>query len=162
MRLVAEHDGYRRIGIIHRRSVTAYRDDHWLVVDSLLPDPAHKQPVQEKYLFRLHWLLPDLPWKLYEQQGEARLELACQTGQIILRVQAEEGGSESGWLWMYLVRAGALIQGTILDAQERDMQLSGWHSPVYGHKVPALSLSIEVLSKLPLRLDSEWKFIEKG
>jgi hypothetical protein len=160
MRLVAEHDGYRHIGVLHRRSVTSYRDDHWLVVDSLQPDPARRQAAQEKYLFRLHWLLPDLPWNLNEQQGEARLELTCQSGQIILRVQAEEGGSESGWLWLSLVRAGVLVQGTILNAQERDLQLSGWYSPTYAHKVPALSFSIEVLSKLPLRLDSEWRFIE--
>jgi hypothetical protein len=160
IRLGAEHDGYRRIGVIHHRSVNAYPDDHWLVVDSLQPDPARRQPAQEKYLFRLHWLLPDLPWNLYEQQGEARLELTCPSGKIILRVQAEEGGSESGWLWLCLVRAGVLVQGTILNAQERDLQLSGWHSPTYAHKVPALSFSIELLSKLPLRLDSEWRFIE--
>ena len=90
------------------------------------------------------------------------MELACQTGQISLRVQAEGGGSESGWRGTRLVRAGELIHTTILDAQEQDLQLSGWHSTIYGHKIPALSFSIETQSRTPLRLESEWIFSENG
>jgi hypothetical protein len=35
-RLVARHDGYRRLGLLHQRSVTAYYEGRWLVEDSVL------------------------------------------------------------------------------------------------------------------------------
>jgi hypothetical protein len=42
---VAEHTGYRKLGVAHRRVVTAYRENRWLVEDSLLADTRRRLPV---------------------------------------------------------------------------------------------------------------------
>ncbi|HEB64398.1 MAG TPA: alginate lyase family protein, partial [Chloroflexi bacterium] len=57
-RLRARHDGYRRLGILHERSVTLHADGRWVVEDLLTgpPDTPHT--------FRLHWLVADGEWKL--------------------------------------------------------------------------------------------------
>jgi hypothetical protein len=161
LRLVAEHDGYRRMGVIHRRSVTAYLDDHWLVVDSLVPDPAQQFTPQAGFRICLHWLLPDLPWELFEKEDEARLELVCPSGLVRLKVRGEEGVSLDSWQGTRLVRAGELLHGTIPETLNPEMPVSGWYSPNYGVKLPALSFSIEMQGCLPLRLDSEWTFVNE-
>src|ERR1019366_1053226 len=48
-----EHDGYRRLGVKHRRMVQCVTEDAWVIVDDLLGAGEHE--------LRLHWLLPDLP-----------------------------------------------------------------------------------------------------
>src|SRR5260370_756479 len=49
-----EHDGYRRLGVKHRRMVECVTEDAWVVVDDLLGAGKHE--------LRLHWLLPNLPF----------------------------------------------------------------------------------------------------
>jgi len=161
LRLVAEHSGYRRMGVIHRRSVTAYLDDHWLVVDSLVQDPAQQLTPQAGFRICLHWLLPDLPWELFEKEDEARLELVCPYGLVRLKVRGEEGVSLDSWQGTRLVRAGELLRGTMPETLNPEMPVSGWYSPNYGVKLPALSFSIEMQGCLPLRLDSEWTFVNE-
>jgi len=57
-RVTAEHDGYDRLGVRHRRSLAYIGTNHWQVIDTLLP--MHATP--EHHSAVLHWLLPDLPW----------------------------------------------------------------------------------------------------
>ena len=42
-RLTARHDGYRRLGVTHQRSVACLPEGGWLVEDSLLPEPGAKR-----------------------------------------------------------------------------------------------------------------------
>ena len=51
-----EHDGYRRLGVKHRRMVQCVTEDAWVIVDDLLGAGEHE--------LRLHWLLPDLPFEV--------------------------------------------------------------------------------------------------
>src|SRR6185437_12374532 len=46
-----EHDGYKRLGITHRRTVRWLRHTGWVIIDDLLGPGTHD--------LRLHWLTPD-------------------------------------------------------------------------------------------------------
>jgi hypothetical protein len=146
----AEHDGYRRLGIVHRRQV-ACQGLRWTVVDEMLPIASHsdRQSSSQSYSFRLHWLLPDWPWKL---QGTA-LQLDTPRGPLRLE--------SSGLVHqVQLARAGKLLAGA--DAVH---PATGWISPTYGQKYPALSLAIKAngaAADLPLRWVSEWLLPEGG
>jgi hypothetical protein len=143
-RIVATHDGYQRLGMMHIRSVTAYQDDRWIIEDQVLPTsrPTHSAPRTT----RLHWLLPD--WEFELQNVDCGLRLKSPLGWIELAVT-----SNLSPVSMQLVRAGALLHGT--------GQISptwGWVSPTYGVKEPALSFSVMAVGVLPITLISEWRF----
>ena len=147
-RVLASHNGYRKIGVIHQRSVTAYQDDHWMIEDQLRPTPraSHSNPCS----MRLHWLLPD--WEFKMQDGEDCLRIKSPYGWVDLTVKGQPPTVS-----VQLVRAGELLFGTGEISPTR-----GWVSPTYGVKLPALSFSITAVGELPMILRSEWKFPEVG
>ncbi len=57
-RLSARHNGYRRLGILHTRTVTLHTDDRWVVEDLLTG------PEDAPHTFRLHWLVADGEWRV--------------------------------------------------------------------------------------------------
>jgi hypothetical protein len=117
-RATAEHDGYRRLGLTHRRHVEAGRQE-WLVRDQVLGDVSG-------HLGRLHWLLPDWPWRI---QGDT-LSLLSPRGRVRVQVRGHS---------LSLVRAGRRIAG-----RARPLPTHGWVSPTYGVKQPALALIVDV------------------
>jgi len=141
---VARHDGYRRLRVIHQRSLDiAAGDDRVMVVDELLPaSPADTDRV---HTARLHWLLPDWPWTL---QGNC-LSLASPHGEV--RLEITGAGSLS------LARAGELLAGP-----GPITPVTGWYSPTYSQKVPALALVAVLTSQMPLTLTSHWQFPPSG
>jgi hypothetical protein len=142
--LVAWHDGYRRLGLIHQRSLNiAAGDDGVMVVDELLP--ASPTFTGREHTARLHWLLPDWPWALHENclsqtspYGEVRLEIT---------------GASS----LSLARAGELLAGP-----GPITPFTGWYSPTYNQKVPALALVAVLTGQIPLTLTSHWQFPPSG
>jgi hypothetical protein len=154
-RAAAQHNGYRKLGAVHRREVTASTNDRWVVSDRIFPlkgSTPGSQPVHA----RLHWLLPDWEWRL--ETGDWKLEFFLQSPEGLIRLQV---GYDSQSLISNLfspikhqvVRAGELLSG--------EGSLSppwGWTSPTYGVKIPALSISISVERLLPIHLESEWIF----
>jgi hypothetical protein len=150
-RLTAQHDGYRRLGLIHQREVAAQTAGHWTVTDSLLePGRSTKAKTGPRTVqVRLHWLLPDLPWEI-EQTPGGRVELCLESpgGLIRLITSAGQGSSPAGHT---LARAGERLSG-----EGRVLPTWGWASPTYGVKKPALSFSFEVLAIPPAALLSEW------
>jgi hypothetical protein len=133
-RASAEHDGYRRLGLIHRRSV-AVDGDQWTVRDEVL---GREQTVTA----RLHWLLPDWPWAL---EG-GRLQLTSPEGETIA-LSIKAAGAQNT-----LVRAGERLAG------ELDFPpILGWYSPTYDLKEPALSFIAEVRGKAPLEFICRWE-----
>ena len=58
-RFEGEHDGYRRLGVEHRRMVQWLAGAGWVIVDDIEGSAEHD--------VRLHWLVPDLP---YDFSGE--------------------------------------------------------------------------------------------
>jgi hypothetical protein len=153
--LTARHDGYCRLGLIHQRKVTAYRDGHWVISDELLPvkRSSNRSP-QDRSTFhtaRLHWLLPDWSRFLEEEPGIPRHALKLQSpfGWITLQVDCVLGGPGV----LQFVRAGELLHGG------GDVSPTwGWVSPTYGCKLPALSLAVTMQGRLPLRFQTEWYF----
>ncbi len=132
-RLAARHNGYRRLGLAHTRTVEA-AGAVWRIMDEVQPT-GRRAPADAA--LRLHWLLPDWPWEL---EG-ATLTLASPHGPVSIVV------SGGGNLQPSLARAGELLAGAadVLPAR-------GWFSPTYTVLEPALSFAIEVQSPLPATL----------
>ena len=145
-RVCVQHDGYRKLGITHRRTVTTYVDDRWLVTDEIIPVSRQSSSISA----RLHWLLPDWPWKLDET--ELKLELESPHGWISLQI-TPASSLQPATCNLQLVRAGKLLAGNGDVAP-----YIGWVSPTYAHKVPALSWGIEVEVTPPFSFTSEWHF----
>ena len=127
--LVAEHDGYRKLGYRLRRAVTAHADGRWVVEDSVLPLGGRPAPVRA----RLHWLLPD--WEVQTVDGGRGtaicLWLLSPHGRIEITVRGRRFA-------VSLLRAGEPLLGLGAPAPTR-----GWYSPTYGVKIPALSFALQ-------------------
>ena len=151
--LTAQHNGYRKIKMLHSRKVTTYSDGHWEVIDRLdgPPGPIHST--------RLHWLLPDWEYEILEAPDKANfpwfeIRIRSPYGWVSLKI---------GWssplenlrmipsINIQLARAGTLLFGTGTISP-----ISGWTSPTYGDKIPALACILEVSQSLPIELKSEW------
>ncbi len=136
----AEHDGYRRLGVLHQRSLLQAGEDCWRIVDSVLPSSEAPLP----HTVTLHYLLPDWPWQL----GDTALTLQAPPGQVRLKVTIEQP-STAQIEAVQVVRAGQSLAGP-LNVQP----FLGWFSPTYNHKLPALSLRVMVRGLLPLVLNT--------
>ncbi len=143
-RVIAQHDGYRRLGVTHQRSVVAHDDDRWVVEDQLIP--ASNSPHLASHTARLHWLLPDWRWTI--DNSGLEIELLSPYGLISLSIRSSISNLQPS-----LIRAGEVLYG---DAPAHPNW--GWVSPTYGHKSPALSFSVTAASPLPITFSSEWAF----
>jgi hypothetical protein len=132
----ASHDGYQRLGAMHRRSVMCVTNhDTWIVVDDIVG--AFSGAV------RLHWLFPDYPWVL--DHDRIRLNLQTRNGRFQCLVFVQQQPSVS------MARAGEIVGGTVSSLSESSVQTRGWRSLYYGKKETALSFAVEVASTLPVR-----------
>ncbi|GAB4581161.1 MAG: alginate lyase family protein [Anaerolineales bacterium] len=151
-RLTAEHDGYRKLGVIHRRTVEQ-TPTGWRITDTLMsrsPITDHQSPIA----YRLHWLLPDWPWKLKDNI----LILESPFGPITLTITQLPHYSitkrQSPIPNLSLYRAGQTLLGF-----SPAHPTWGWYSPTYGVKEPALAFVGE--GKLSGRMITEWVFPEE-
>ncbi|NDJ53946.1 MAG: hypothetical protein GYB68_12800, partial [Chloroflexi bacterium] len=103
--LEVSHDGYQPVS--YRRAVLQI-DESWLVLDVLHAPREHP--------YRLHWLLPDVPYQLEGQ----RLTLDTAAGPYSIQCVASEAAEQD------LLRADATSQ-------------RGWQARSYAQKTPALS-----------------------
>lgn len=134
--ITAEHNGYRRLGILHRRTLTAAGAGHWQVDDLLQPAGE----ITREHIFTLHWLLPDGPYIL--EHGQLRLE----TSQGWLQIAITAGApGQSAPASLELIRAGQSLTGSGAVAE-----ILGWYSPTYGVKQPALALITRIHAPAPL------------
>lgn len=164
--LVAQHNGYRRLNVIHRRVVKVDQNSLWNIEDHLLPLKYGTRSKPELYgqlnkknmrVFdlRSHWLLPDGEWEMDVDDTSVTLKLKTHFGWITLRVQekVEHRLDDAEAPRVQLVRAGESLVG---DGPVRPEW--GWFSPTYGSKLPALSLSFFVRRPVPHLLLCEWRF----
>jgi hypothetical protein len=133
----AQHNGYEKLGVIHRREVSAEARG-WVVAD-------HLEPTGEPRTFvaRLHWLLPNWKWVFKQQE----LRLASPHGAVKLKVTTSAASAPK----FSIVRGGKVIYGR----GPADPVL-GWVSPTYGVKLPALSFNIDVSATTPFTITSTW------
>jgi len=145
-RIAAEHDGYRRLGVTHRRAVTML-EDGWRVEDDLISS------LSRPAVFRLHWLLPD--WEYEEQDSGSEIRLRSPAGWVRLRIQARvsDDQSSSAGYRISLVRGGQSVYG-----HGPVSPIFGWASPTYGVKHPALSLAVEVESAQDMHFTTQFTF----
>ncbi len=136
--LKAEHDGYRKIGVRHQRAVCTHPKG-WNVVDAVAPNGSG---TKQKYQIRLTWLLPDWEWSVEKSD---RILLTGPDFSFKLRVK---GADE-----LNLFRAGEQLLGGI-----KPDPVWGWHSPTYDLKKPALMLMAVCHTKLPIKLQSKFRF----
>lgn len=135
----AEQDGYKNMGIIHRRSVSARTDGSWYIEDELMPSNSIPQ-TGAKYSFRLHWLLCNAPW----EWEIGTLTLFTKKGICTVEIHADKPEIQ-----FQLVRGGELLVG------EGEISPTwGWVSLTYGKKEPALSLSATVTSSIPVQFST--------
>ncbi|MEW6566639.1 MAG: heparinase II/III family protein [Chloroflexota bacterium] len=126
--IAAEHDGYRRLGLVARRCAACIGDDMWMVCDELTGS-GHR-------VGQVCWLLAD--------QHEAELSansLRLPAEDLTIQVDAPQ-------TWLGAYRAGALLAGQPIDPPS---PVWGWYSPTYASLEPALSLVCQVEGSLPLR-----------
>lgn len=133
--VTAYHNGYRRLGATHRRSILCFQEaDLWIVVDDVTG--SYSGEVQ------LHWLFPDVPFRF--DLDPIRLLLQFPEGDFNCAIIADHPFSTS------LARAGQLISGAD-DLSVCDKEIRGWRSLYYGSKDPALSLGARAAAALPMR-----------
>lgn len=150
IQISAEHDGYRRDGVILRRTVTAKVDGSWLIEDTAFPA---RRADQEAHLACLNWLVPDCNWAVNTVEDEATVQFDMRGGHIELQLSTKlTPGGDAGTM-LQIVRSGELVYGV-----GEVKPTWGWISPTYGIKYPALALRLSVSSKLPLMIKSEWRF----
>ncbi len=138
--ITAEHDGYLKQGIIHRRSLNLIDQDQWQIRDTVT------NQFQGKFVVQLHWLLPDWPWRIKENT----IHLEIPKGPISLQIESDVPVAIS------LVRAGEILYGEAAFPPHR-----GWISPTYAIKIPALSLAIRANAQSQVNLTSTWRFPHK-
>ncbi len=153
--LIAWHDGYRRLELIHQRTVTALPAGGWLVEDGLLPAQKKLSTVQP-HTASLQWLLPDWPWQVQTGENEMQFVLRLETPhgplQLHLSVRSELDENPVP-AQLQLARAGRLLYGNM-----PVKPTWGWVSPTFGDKMPALSVRLLARRLPPFYFTSEWSF----
>lgn len=146
--IAAQHDGYRRMGVTHRRTVVRAGDDLWVVADDLLGEGEHSA--------RVVWQLPD--WSAPQLRGES-VNIGVPGGYLVLQMEVPGDLFVGPSLRLGLFRAGELVAG---EWTESACPAWGWYSPTYAAREPSLTLVAETSSGLPLRLLSWWSFGADG
>jgi hypothetical protein len=151
-RFVGEHDGYKRVGVTHRRAVQCLAEACWLIIDDLEGTGEHD--------LRLHWLAPDLPFEVRESPFQVVFKL--EQSQIQWSMFASTS-THAG-----IVRAGTRINKSQLPRLPSETeQLLGWEAATYGDLRPAVSLVSEARAHLPVRFvtviltDERWRVESK-
>ncbi len=131
-RFEGEHDGYKSLGIKHRRLVQWLAGSGWVIVDDI-------EGIGEHHI-RLHWLAADLPYEISDSPFE--VVFTAGASRIRWNIRASDAGSAA------VVRVGKSLAS---DVAGESTQVLGWESPTYGDLRPAVSLVYQTRSRLPVR-----------
>jgi hypothetical protein len=135
--------GYR-----HTRIVSVYEGNRWRVRDEIL---SLRMPWQNKPLAaRLHWLLPDYPWRVESRESGIAVVLDSPHGHIIMSIAHNSQLTTND---LSLFRAGESLLGSSTPDPTR-----GWTSPTYGVRIPALSLAFTAESQTEIVFVTEFTF----
>jgi len=170
-RVTAQHVGYNRLGVTHRRALTAQNDGTWRVEDTVFSSDHSLEKKNSPFTVELQWLLPDWPWEVVDFEHSQPLEnninnsdsniywdspgteklslnLLSPEGRIVLNIFSNGDSSSLG---VQIVRAGELVYGS-----GEVSPVWGWISPTYGSKIPGLSLRLKQTGELPVNFTSLW------
>ena len=157
-KITAEHNGYKKPGILHQRTLERISALEWLVKDALLPTGRRN----DEHCFCLHWLVHDWPFMVDEKNSSIQLETPV--GKAVVCMTASAGAESSGAVLgeesskmncgnLCIARAGEIVYGTG-DARS----IHGWWSPAYSKLEPALSILLTIHSIAPLEIQTRWIF----
>ncbi len=143
--LMASHNGYSRVGVMHQRIVTFVDERHLEVIDQV-----HFIRKTDERLITLHWLLADGLWQL----DDNRLSLNYGSKQVKLDFKAmlKDDASTITPVDISIVRGGETLTG------KRQNPIMGWASDTYGEKHPALSLSIQYHTRADIQIVNGFEF----
>ncbi|OGO62120.1 MAG: hypothetical protein A2030_09165 [Chloroflexi bacterium RBG_19FT_COMBO_50_10] len=107
----------------------------------------------------MHWLLPDWEYELISRPEKTNLpgyeiRIHSPFGWVYLKAEASSAAKTIHQVKFHnfqLIRAGELLYGSGAVSP-----ISGWTSPTYGDKIPALACILEISQSLPIELKSEW------
>lgn len=145
----ASHDGYRRLGIIHQRSLTYLPENRFRVMDELL---SGKQ-TRNFHEVTIHWLLPD--WEFHFDKEKLVLIKGNRQFSIEIIVTEDLTDIDQKPFDISIIRAGKTLLGN-----RQDPNL-GWISHTYLNKVPAVSFSYTFRSRLPLKFLTDWTLMNE-
>ncbi len=140
-RFEGEHDGYRALGVKHRRSVQWLCGHGWAIVDDIEGTGEHN--------VQLHWLAADLPCEI--SHSPFQVAFAFDQSRVRWSIFASASGRAA------VIRAGKQMNVTtgktsVHEVAGSDTPLLGWEAPTYGDLQPAVSLVYATRSRLPVRL----------
>jgi hypothetical protein len=134
--LKASHNGYRKLGIEHRRQVKLLSDHQAEILDEIIVPEQNRS----EHAFWLQWLLPDIPWKL--DQYSLSLTGGKPMPKARLTVECKVHGVQKEIDEIQVIRAGKNLSG-----KSKVSPILGWYSALYGQKIPAISFRACVHSK---------------
>ena len=133
--VTAVHDGYKKIGVMHKRTLERIKGEGWQITDKI--EPAGRQT--GSHLVQLHWLTPDYPFTI----DENRITFSFPFGTFNLEFIAENANNNEP---LNVIRAGKSLTGNLNEI------LLGWYSRTYGIKEPALSIVFRASGKIPMSI----------
>lgn len=142
--VIANHNGYRSIGLIHTRHLEYLNPGSWEIRDKLIPNPYKPQ---RSVNFSIQWLTQNWP---YQVEGNA-ITITTPVGKLTIEFSIEDV-IDSGE--MCIIRAGSTLVGS-----NRSI-IAGWISPTYGCKIPALSIQYHISTFTPVSIISHIKIIK--
>ena len=148
MKIVAEHNGYRKWGVIHRRSVESDKDSQWIVRDEILAQSKQKVHALSVHI-RLHWLVEDFPWKVYEDKNCWRILFETNQGKYSIKITPQNPSNTE----LCLVRGGVPVYGKMPLGDPY-----GWYSPTYAKLQTAISIILDNETTIPDTIETIWNF----
>ncbi len=145
--IIVEHNGYKRLGIIHRRKIEQTNSTNWIIVDTLIPI----KKISEVMTATLHWLLPDWQWAI----DKYKLSLYAPFGLASINVKPDLKDKIFGQE-MDIIRAGKSML-----LKTAHVPILGWYSPTYNLKIPALSFYFRAKFKPPIEISTFWQINTK-
>jgi hypothetical protein len=132
-----EHDGYRRLGVTHRRAVRWFAGTGWVIVDDLLGGGEHD--------LHLHWLVPTSPFEFSPMPYQVVFKSPDLN--VSWNIFASSPGTPS------VIESGKIHRfgSGNTDSAGAVTDLLGWHSSSYGRLNPAISLLYSTRGLLPVR-----------
>jgi len=121
--LTACHDGYRRLGIRHQRSVECQIDQGWLITDFLILSKS-----AGNHIATLNWNFPDEQYHFLA----GNLEISFDKFKCCISFE-----SELSEVHIQIIKGGKSLTG-----ESEVNPLVGWYSPTYGIKIPCISFQV--------------------
>lgn len=135
--ITALHNGYRKLGLLHRRTLQKGNSNSWVITDELLP---LRESLGEVTAI-VNWLVPDWPF----EASRDNVSLHSPLGDFSLKFSLI-GLASNAFLDIFKA-------GQSLISAEKDEHL-GWYSPTYGVKCPALSIQMKIVQPAPIQVQS--------